>query len=115
MIYPLKDALSTNEAVSAYDEVTARDEETAKLEVPKNPALAVTDPETFVDPVICNDIPVALLETNNDPVITADPLNGKPVPDPPPVPTDAVVKILLVVVSNTRTLFAEVVSVNEFN
>jgi hypothetical protein len=93
----------------------AYEEDTVKLLVPKNPALAVTDPDVFTDPVTANANPVALLEMSREPVITPDPLKGNPVPDPPPLPTDAVVKILLVAVSSTRTLLVAVVSAKLFS
>ena len=60
---------STNEAVVALDDDSAHDE------VPSNdpviPWVTLSDPVTMIP----------LPDTNNDPVITALPLNGNPAPD----------------------------------
>jgi hypothetical protein len=65
-----------NPVGSTYDAVVAIDADTDQLEVPKNPVLAVTDPNTFCEPVMVKPLPVI----SNDPVITALPENGNPVP-----------------------------------
>ena len=68
-------ALDADTAYVAYDDDTAYD---AVFENDAYDAVPSSDP--------VNDPDMNELDTNNDPVITADPENGKPTPTPPPDP-----------------------------